>query len=607
TSTLLDMRTSQLAVTGLAATAGATSLANVCTTSYATAKLPLDELDGATIDTSSLTAQAFYNVTVTDEYFYPDSTFDYCNVTFAYSHSGRNDRVQVTYWLPDPSKFQNRFLATGGGGLAINSGTGSVAGGMQYGAAAGLTDGGFGSFDNEFDDVFLLHNNTVNWESTYLFGFQAIHEMTLYGKAFAANFYGISNTTDAATYGMSNSTAKTNSTSKIYAYYQGCSEGGREGWSQVQRFAETYDGAAIGAPAFRYSFQQVNHLASNVQEMTLGYYPPPCELTKILNETFAFCDPLDGKTDGVVSRTDLCKLQFNVNSTIGLPYYCAAEAAPTFKHKRQMAAAATPEQNGTVTAEGAAIAQLILDGLKDNSGNQVYVPYQPSSTFTDAATQYNSETGEWELDQSGLGSEWVYRFLQLQNASVIPDAEFAEYTYDTLADWMVYGLHTYDSVLQTTWPDLGAWRDAGNKVIHYHGESDYSIPTASSVRYWDSVREFMYPELGYNDSAEAVSDFYKFYSVPGATHCAANPLEPNGPFPQTNLAVLIDWVENGIVPETLNATVLQGEYIGENRQICEWPLRPFWPSENATMECVYDQTSLDTWSYDLNFTQFKIY
>lgn len=54
---------------------------------------------------------------------------------------------------------------------------------------------------------------------------------------------------------------------------QGCSEGGREGWSQGQRFADAYDGAAIGAPAFRFAFQQVQHLYSNVVEQTMDYYP----------------------------------------------------------------------------------------------------------------------------------------------------------------------------------------------------------------------------------------------------------------------------------------------------------------------------------------------
>jgi tannase len=47
-------------------------------------------------------------------------------------------------------------------------------------------------------------------------------------------------------------------------------------------------------------------------------------MTKIINERIAACDHLDGKADGVVSRSDLCSLNFDVSSTIGKPYYCAA-------------------------------------------------------------------------------------------------------------------------------------------------------------------------------------------------------------------------------------------------------------------------------------------
>jgi tannase len=270
--------------------------------------------------------------------------------------------------------------------------------------------------------------------------------------------------------------------------------------------------------------------------------------------------------------------------------------------------AATPEQNGTVTAAGAAAVQNYLTGLRNSKGQQVYLPYQPGSASSDATTAYNSATGEWEISQSGLGAEWVERFLNLHNASLIPSEEFATFTSDTLADYMLKGLHRYAGVLQTTWPDLAPWRDAGNKILHFHGESDDSIPTASSVRYWDSVREFLYPELSYNRSAEAMGEFYQFYSVPGAAHCSTNPNEPNAGFPQRNLEVMIRWVEEGVVPERLGAKVLlEGEFEGEEGEICMWPLRPFWRDGEGEMECVYDQESLDTWRYELDFTQFKIY
>lgn len=74
------MRPQQL-VFGLAAAASATSLSDVCTSSYAVAALPAGALESVTIDASSVTAVATYNTTITGEVMYPDSTFDYCNVT----------------------------------------------------------------------------------------------------------------------------------------------------------------------------------------------------------------------------------------------------------------------------------------------------------------------------------------------------------------------------------------------------------------------------------------------------------------------------------------------------------------------------------------------
>lgn len=234
---LLSFVTLAIAVSGAVATDNRT-LADICSASYSKGKLPLNAIEGITVDPSSVSAQAFYNVSVSGQVMYPDATFDYCNVTFAYSHNGWDDRVLVTYWLPTPSEFQSRFLGTGGGGYAINSGSQSVAGGIIYGAVAGLTDGGFGGFDQNWDSVFPLSNGTANLQSVYMFGYQAIHEMTVIGQAFTKNVFGMSND------------------EKLYTYYQGCSEGGREGWSQVQRYTDI-DGAVIGAPAIRYAFQQV--------------------------------------------------------------------------------------------------------------------------------------------------------------------------------------------------------------------------------------------------------------------------------------------------------------------------------------------------------------
>jgi tannase len=563
-----------------ATAAHAVTLNDVCTTSYARASLPADGFYmGIIVDSASVSAIPMTNTSVSGQNMFPNAVFDYCNVTFAYSHVGRNDQVLVNYWLPTPANFQNRYLSTGGGSLAINNGltvNGSLPGGVIYGAVSGLTDGGFGSFKNELDVVLLLGNGTLNWEAVYMFGYQAHHELSVIGKSFTREFFNMSNT-------------------KLFSYYQGCSEGGRQGWSQLQRFGDEWDGAITGAPAVHWTEQQVQHLYSNVVEQTLSYYPPPCELAQIVNETIAACDALDGKVDGVVARTDLCKLHFNIDSTIGKSYYCAAGSG-------------SPAQNGTVTARGVAVASKIIDGLHDRNGLRVYFSYQPTATFDDAITVYNSETSAWEISLSGpgseSGSEFVARFLQLLETNIV--SNFGNVTYDTLAQWMNQGRQTYADSLETTWPDLTSFHDAGGKVLVFHGESDNQIPTASSVRYHESVREIMYPNLSFNESTDALHDWYRLFLVPGAGHCGPNPLQPNGPFPQTNLAVLIDWVEKGVTPITLNATILQGDNIGDNAQICAWPLRPYWVNA-TTMECQYDKTSIDTWLYDLDAIKMPVY
>lgn len=252
-----------LSLSGVLTLVQAASLADICTVDYVTTALPVEDLGLAvTIDTSSVSVALTTNKTIGSSW-YPSAVVDYCTVTFAYSHNGlNNDTVHVSYLVPSPDKFSKRYLSTGGGGLAINSGTQYTQGGITVGAVAGITDGGFGSFNTQFDAAFLLANGTVNWQTTYMFGYQAHHELATLGKQFTRNLFNVS------------------ADDKLYSYYQGCSEGGREGWSQAQRFADQFDGLVTGAPAIRFSHLQTNHLSGGVLEEVAGYYPPPCELEK---------------------------------------------------------------------------------------------------------------------------------------------------------------------------------------------------------------------------------------------------------------------------------------------------------------------------------------
>ena len=487
-------------------------------------------------------------------------------------------------------------MATGGEAYNINSGLSALEAGLVYNAAAGLTDGGLGSLTTSLTDVIIPANGTLDWELLINFAYLSIHEMTEIGTGLVAAYYSCPD--------------------KIYTYYQACSEGGREGWSQVQRYGTQYDGAVIGAPAFRQAFQQPNHIWPQIQQTVAGYVPTTCEIQRIINDTIAACDGLDGRVDGVVARSDLCLLEYNTTASIGNSYSCAASSGGGMFMKRQDSGGATdgasggsgstPAQNGTVTAEGVAAWNALINGPYDSKNRHLYIGYQPGAeASSDASGSYNSTSGTYYASGSGLGAQWVNMFLDQIDSS---DLSLDGVTADTLRGWMLEGMQKYSSTLQTVWTDLEDFQTSGGKVIHYHGEADASVPTISSTIYHDQVRKVMYPHLNYTEGIAELGDFYKLFLIPGAGHCA--PAADNGPFPQSMIGSIIDWVENGVAPtKYLNATILQGDYEGTRQDNCAIPTSPqFSSNSTGTPECVWpEEDALGEWYPVLNSIPLNVY
>ncbi|KAI1773380.1 hypothetical protein F4818DRAFT_443221 [Hypoxylon cercidicola] len=102
-------------------------------------------------------------------------TYTYCNVTVAYTHTGKGAKVVLLQVLPQPSDFKNRFYVADRGGFSLSS---FIKGGLAYGAAGGATDAGYGVFSNSYDEVSLYGSRSINWDAAYMFGYQALGEMT---------------------------------------------------------------------------------------------------------------------------------------------------------------------------------------------------------------------------------------------------------------------------------------------------------------------------------------------------------------------------------------------------------------------------------------------
>lgn len=162
-------------------------------------------------------------------------------------------------------------------------------------------------------------------------------------------------------------------------------------------------------------------------------------------------------------------------------------------------------------AQAVEVVETVLGGMKDLQGNQVYLSYQPGALFYDAQAKYNMTSKAWGLDINSFGGEYVASFLELKHLDNLPTLD--NVTYDTLKEWVRQGWQTYEDSIYTTWPDLTRFKEAGGKVLHYHGEQDGSIPTASSVHYYESVRKTIYPNLSYNASNDALGEWYRLFLV----------------------------------------------------------------------------------------------
>jgi len=64
-----------------------------------------------------------------------------------------------------------------------------------------------------------------------------------------------------------------------------------------------------------------------------------------------------------------------------------------------------------------------------------------------------------------------------------------------------------------------------------------------------------------------VKDFYRYFEVPGLGHCYGG----NGGQPTATFQALVDWVEKGVVPETLPINFKDANGTQYDRILCPYP------------------------------------
>ena len=125
-------------------------------------------------------------------------------------------------WLPE-SGWNGKFQAVGNGGWAGSISFDAMAAALREGYATASTDTGHKSAVTPGASFALDHP-----EKLVDFGYRAVHETAVTAKAFIAAYYG---------------------TAAKLAYWNSCSNGGREGLMEAQRYPDDFDGIVAGAPA----------------------------------------------------------------------------------------------------------------------------------------------------------------------------------------------------------------------------------------------------------------------------------------------------------------------------------------------------------------------
>lgn len=336
-----------------------------------------------------------------------------------------------------------------------------------------------------------------------------------------------------------------------YNYYVGGSQGGREGQMVAQRYPADYDGVLSTVPIVGFSTLMLSPTLTRIQEIPLDNWVPPIKGNAILAEFMRRCDGLDGLVDGVMNNYYDCRAIFNVTDGIGEPdpwddKRCANDVDPN----PDDASADACLTSGQIETVEFVFSNFEPDATLPN-GRTDFGMWAPTTAVAGggfaglfSAQRFQGQEGAPEDARpfSALGSIGVNGFM-MQDISANPlDYDVDEYRArrEQIAGW-----------LDTTNPDLSAFRNRGGKMIVAVGTDDTIASSGEQLNYYRSLLDTM--------GRDAVDSFARLYVLPQTGHglsgsSAAIDGDGNAitqaaiPSGFDRLALLQNWVENGVIP-----------------------------------------------------------
>ena len=465
--------------------------------------------------------------------------------TYCYVKGILPPAIQFHAQLPLPGAWNGRFLKWGDGGKDGDLDFADHRVGEGYAVANSNTGHDSGA---EPGSSFAYQNRQAEID----FGYRAVHLTTVAAKTLVGQYYG---------------------RAPDYAYFEGCSTGGRQGLMEAQRYPDDFDGIVAGAPANHY--QAMNAVRVWLLQRMFrddfagalafdtdgdGQFDSLRKMELLTEAVLAACDRTDGIADGVIDDPPRCD----------------------FDAERDLAVMQCAGDNNADDCLTVAQIQTVRDfhaGPRDSAGRPIYSGKPVGSEAQWAGLFIPHPGNRFAPGAVGLGGDHLNYLFYDEDPGVAPpnmlDTSSPVDPAATPPEWAWWNFDINDVpagkgdvmglITDATAPDLSRFL-VGNdgKLILYHGWADgLVVPQPTLAYYHDMV------EMTFGGDLSAGRERARLFMVPGMGHCRGG----NGPDTWDRLRPLVDWVERGTAPDALIATHLTNGEVDNERPVCAVPQR----------------------------------
>jgi feruloyl esterase len=414
---------------------------------------------------------------------------------------------EIAFEVNLPANWNGRFYMIGNGGLAgerpddaRRAGERSAA--LQMGFAMASTNTGHDA-QTEPQGTFVLSNP----QKAIDYAYRAVHLTAVTAKAITNRYYG-----EPAS----------------RSYWNSCSNGGRQGLIEAQRYPEDFDGIVANAPWVDQTGFTVGAIWN---QQVLTQTPVTAEkISLVADFVMAQCDAVDGLIDGLIDDPRNC--DFDV-----------ARDVPSCPAGRDDASCLMPEQATAI--------QKIYDGPR-SGGRSIFPGFMLGSEQNGGWTNFILPASPDAKPADFALAEATLQYLAFDPPQ--PDYDFRD--FDFASD--VPTLNRWGRIANATDTDLSEFRARGGKLIMTYGWADSILQPLAGVNYY---------ERAVTANGPNGRDFLRLFMVPGMAHCSGGV----GPDQYDAVSAIVDWVERDIAPDALRAKKIENGETVRTRPLCPYP------------------------------------